>query len=226
METATRIGAVERACQAEADRNIAPLVRYAAGGLSDAAHSIADARNPSVVVLTGAYIPWAKPPAAETDGPPGAVLLATGLQQLGVPARLLTDHRCLPVVAAAEHGAVPGVSLDVCDGDPAEVERLLEDYERLEVTHVVAVERMGPAVDGIIRNFRGDDVTAFTAPLDRLFEQERPWTTVGVGDGGNELGMGNLPSSAVAAAIDHGELIHCAIGCDHLIVAGVSNWGA
>jgi D-glutamate cyclase-like, C-terminal len=49
--------------------------------------------------------------------------------------------------------------------------------------------------------------------------------TIGVGDGGNEIGMGNVrarlsrlgPLMARSAAV---------VGADHLVVAGVSNWGA
>lgn len=114
----------------------------------------------------------------------------------------------------------------MCDGDPVEVDGLLDSYKRLGVTHLVAVERLGPAVDGVVHNFRGEDVTLFTAKLDRLLGANQPWTTIGVGDGGNELGMGNVPSSEIVSAIEHGDRIHCMVRCDHLIVAGVSNWGA
>lgn len=226
MHTDTRIASVERVCQTEADRNIGPLVPFAAGGLAGAAQSLATAETPSVVVLTGAYIPWATPPAAETDGPPGAALLASGLQGLGITARLLTDRQCSSAVVAAQQEASKDLPLDVCSGDPADVARLLEGYERSGVTHIVSVERMGPAQDGIVRNFRGEDITAFTPSFQALFDEGRAWTTICVGDGGNELGMGNVPGGVVRSAIDHGELIHCTIGCDFLIIAGVSNWGA
>ncbi len=226
MDTDTRIASVERVCQTEADRNIGPLVPFAAGGLVGAAQSIAAAGEPNVVVLTGAYIPWATPPAAETDGPPGAALLASGLQGLGITARLLTDRRCMPAVMAAQEEASQSLPVDVCSGDSGDVARLLESYEHLGVTHVVSVERMGPAQDNVVRNFRGEDITSFTPSFQPLFDEGRAWTTIGVGDGGNELGMGNVPASVVKSAIDHGERIHCTIACDFLIVAGVSNWGA
>ena len=226
MEADTRIEVIENACQTEVDRNVGPLAERAAGGLSAAAHSIAAVQNASVVVLTGAYIPWATPPAAETDGPPGAALLVAGLLKLGISAQLLTDHWCHPVLAAAAREVGPNIPIEVCDGDPLEVDRLLVDYKLQGVTHLVAVERMGPAADGKVRNFRGEDVTSFTAGLGPFLSKEQPWTAIGVGDGGNELGMGNIPASVVAAEIDHGEQIHCVIGCKHLIVAGVSNWGA
>src|SRR5438046_7667533 len=47
-----------------------------------------------------------------------------------------------------------------------------------------------------------------------------------IGDGGNEIGMGSLPRELIAQHVDHGETIACVTTAQHLIVAGVSNWGA
>lgn len=218
-----RLSAIERICQTEVGRKIGPLAKAATGELERSAYSIAEARAASVVVLTGAYIPWASPGAAETDGPPGASILATGLQELGIPARLLTDSWCLPVVQAAGLAAGGLLDVDCADGGTA-LGALVDTYAKLGVTHLVSVERMGRAIDGRVRNFRGEDVTRFTSPLDALMN-ESSWTTVGIGDGGNELGMGKLPRETVAT-VSEGARIHCVTGADALIVAGVSNWGA
>ena len=43
-----------------------------------------------------------------------------------------------------------------------------------------------------------------------------------MGDGGNEIGMGNL-ALEIAAKL---ELVPCAVRVDNLIIASVSNWGA
>ena len=72
---------------------------------------------------------------------------------------------------------------------------------------------------------RGEDISAFTTPLDELF-LAGPWRRIAIGDGGNEIGMGSLPASLIGAHVAHGEAIACATPADHLIVAGVSNWGA
>ncbi|NPT61957.1 DUF4392 domain-containing protein [Paraburkholderia sp. 5N] len=67
-----------------------------------------------------------------------------------------------------------------------------------------------------------------TAPLHLLFddpEWERPWETIGVGDGGNEIGMSVLPYEIVRDDIPNGSLIASTTPTDHLIVAVVSNWG-
>src|SRR5262245_44591171 len=53
------------------------------GHLHRAANELATAAT-SVALVTGFFIPGANPPAAETDGPPGTVVLAETLRQLGV----------------------------------------------------------------------------------------------------------------------------------------------
>jgi hypothetical protein len=54
---------------------------------------------------------------------------------------------------------------------------------------------------------------------------QRPWTTLAIGDGGNELGMGSL-RAACAVAVPLGERIFCDSPADYPLVAGTSNWGA
>jgi hypothetical protein len=77
---------------------------------------------------------------------------------------------------------------------------------------------------------RALDVTPHTAPAHLLIEsvaaQGPPVTTIGIGDGGNEIGMGKLPWDTIRRNIPNGDRIACRVPTDHLIVAGVSNWGA
>jgi hypothetical protein len=73
---------------------------------------------------------------------------------------------------------------------------------------------------------RGRDLSALTRPAHLLFEDRRPGvTTIGIGDGGNEMGMGKIPWRTINRNIPNGGLIACRVPTDHLIVAGVSNWG-
>jgi len=72
---------------------------------------------------------------------------------------------------------------------------------------------------------RGQDIGSYTAPLDDLFTAG-PWDTIAIGDGGNEIGMGAISRSLIAEHVEHGETIACVTAARHLIVAGVSNWGA
>jgi hypothetical protein len=74
---------------------------------------------------------------------------------------------------------------------------------------------------------RGRDITEHMAPAHLLFEAgERKYTTIGIGDGGNEIGMGKIPPEVIGRNVPGGERIACRVAADHLVVAGVSNWGA
>ncbi|MGW4499461.1 glutamate cyclase domain-containing protein, partial [Micromonospora sp. NPDC004336] len=164
-------------------------------------------------------------PAAETDGPIGAVQIAAALRALGGRARLVTDAPCAPVVTAALTAAAPKVPLEVAplQGYDAWADAAARRYAGL--SHLIACERVGPGVDGRARNMRGEDIGAHTAPLDRLYATG-PAFRVGIGDGGNELGMGRLPADVVGRVVDRGERIRCVVGCDALLVGGTSNWAA
>ncbi|MDW5594712.1 glutamate cyclase domain-containing protein [Conexibacter stalactiti] len=232
---AEQISRLELVVQREAGRSIGPLAAAARGGLLAAAAAIAGDPASHVAFVTGCFVPRATPPACETDGPVGAALAAASLGLAGVPARLVTDSRCAAVVRAAaeeagaaaeEAGAAAafaGAAPPVHVGD--EPGTLARELSAAGVTHVVFVERLGPGADGVVRNMHGDDVTAVTPPLHAL-AAAGPWVTTGIGDGGNEVGMGALAPRLVAATVAHGERIRCAVACDHLIVAGISNWGA
>jgi hypothetical protein len=189
-----------------------------------ACRGIAATPKPSLAVVTGFYIAAADPPCAETDGPLGAVFLARALTPLGVQITLVTDALCRQALevgldACGLRGTVPVVTLppgSELDGGP--------------FTHLVAVERVGPGYDSRCRNMRGRDITDHTAPAHLLFEgaaRRTPApTTIGIGDGGNEIGMGKVPRDVIGRNIPRGDLIACRVATDHLIVAGVSNWGA
>ncbi len=118
----------------------------------------------------------------------------------------------------------PDVPLDVVPLGGA-VDDTIALWRRLGVTHALSIERCGRSADGAPRNMRGEDISAFTTPLDDLF-LAGPWQRIAIGDGGNEIGMGSLPAALIGAHVAHGETIACATPADHLIVAGVSNWGA
>ena len=218
------IDAIERVIQQDVGRNIAPLFGPCAGGLYGAAAAIAARPRPVLGLITGFYVPLGDPPAAETDGPVGAALLAAGLSAVGLGCRIATDSVCAGACAAALRGAaVTDVPVDAAS--PGEDMGALADrWTAAGVTTAVAIERCGPARDGVPRNMRGLNMSAWNAPLHALFDAG-PWGTVAIGDGGNEIGMGSVPHALIARHIDNGTAIACATPAQHLIVAGVSNWG-
>jgi hypothetical protein len=227
--------------------------------LADACRSIVGAQEPSVCIVTGFFIPHAQPPAAETDGPLGALFLARALVPLGIKTTFITDVFCQAALTAG---------LDACGLRESVLLRTIlplrhpwDAWLALEwhglrtyhaFTHLIALERVGPShtapsVRGQpgsepflsevpaehhdrCHTMRGLDITEQTPPAHRLFEeahqQPRRLTTIGIGDGGNEIGMGKMPWDTIRRNIPNGGLIACRVPTDHLIVAGVSNWGA
>ncbi|MFQ5731137.1 MAG: glutamate cyclase domain-containing protein [Planctomycetaceae bacterium] len=225
------------------------------GHLASAARDLAE-RGGRVGIVTGFYIPHAEVPAAETDGPPGAVLLARVLNALGMKAGIITDGFCAPAVkAAADFVDLPPESVrvvEVADYQPSII-------NHRPFSHLIAVERVGPnhTRDSIARqsagngavvsrfesavpderrdrchNMQGDVIDEFTAPLHRLFEDRAALApdgrTIGIGDGGNEIGMGTIDWHELVQRLPpgHAACVPCRIATDWTIVAGTSNWGA
>jgi hypothetical protein len=105
-------------------------------------------------------------------------------------------------------------------GQPGSTPEMLERFRReVPAEHQDRCHNMG-----------GQDITDRTSPLHLLFEDAARLppilTTIGIGDGGNEIGMGKLPWDVIRRNIPNGGRIACRVPVHHLIVAGVSNWGA
>jgi hypothetical protein len=219
------VNGIERLIHVDVGRNISALFDAARGGLWEAASTIASVPSVRVGLITGFYVPQGSPPAAETDGPVGVALLAKGFEGIGIHCRVATDEPCRSACAAAVAGAgCTDVPIDVVAvGHP--LAPLIQTWRDAAITHAISIERCGRSVDGAPRNMRGEDIGSYTAPLDDLFSAG-PWQTIAVGDGGNEIGMGALSRSLIGRHVAHGETIACVTPAQHLIVAGVSNWGA
>ncbi len=232
QEIIDKIAQLETICGQDVGRGIKPLLQAAKGGLLGSARAIAEHPAPHVAIITGFFMPYGNPPAAETDGPIGCAQLAAGLHRVGIPVRIVTDSLCFGAVKIAVKAAgvpanVPFDIVPVADNSNDALASILDLWESLEkpVSHLISIERAGPGYDGIIRNLRGQDITAHTAPLHLLFIYKKI-ISVGIGDGGNEIGMGNIPREIIKENIRYGERIACMTTCDYLIVCGVSNWGA
>jgi hypothetical protein len=195
---------------------------FVTGGARRAAGALRHARR--VLLTTGFSL---GPGLPETDGPPGTAVLGRALARLGARVTYVTDAVTVPPLSAAL--AVLGeradiVTFHVTDGDQRRTaRRILAEYTP---THLVAVERPGRTRDGDYRSARGESIRAWNAPLDALFlAASARVTTVGVGDGGNEIGMGTVRPRVLRAG-GRMAAIASVVSVDHLVVAGTSNWGA
>ncbi|MBY0459524.1 MAG: DUF4392 domain-containing protein [Gemmataceae bacterium] len=199
------------------------------GDFEAACRSIAEHTNPSVAIVTGFWIPTGQPPAPETDGPLGAVFLARALFALGMGSWLLAEASCLkPHGAGLLFAGLPQDRLLVGDRVTNALDGIWVNPKgsTAPFTHLLALERVGPTSDERCYTMRGRDVTEQTLPAHHLFAPPAPTNTIGIGDGGNEIGMGKIPHETIVKNIPNGDLIHCRVPTDYLIVAGVSNWGA
>jgi hypothetical protein len=190
---------------------------------------------PSVLILSGFPCRLTSLQPAETDGPSGAVAVAGAALSLGKRVALATDDCCARALAAAlasrsaalaaacaVHAFPPAADAGwALPGGGALAQRRAA-LARAHA-HTVAVERAGAAADGRCYTMRGLPMPA-AAPLDCLMAGPGV-TSTGIGDGGNEAGMGRV-AEAVRQHIPLGQRIACVTDCDSLVAAGVSNWGA
>jgi len=194
---------------------------FVAGAAARAARALRRAKR--ALLTTGFSV---GPGMPETDGPPGTASLGRALRMLGSDVTYITDAAALPPLQAALEalGEPTKVLTFHAAGDTAlTARRLLSEYAP---THLISVERPGRTRGGDYLSMRGESVQEWNAPLDALFlEAPRRVVTVGVGDGGNEIGMGAL-RARLARAGARITRVASVVPARHVVVAGVSNWGA
>lgn len=215
--------------QDEGKRGIKPLLEPA-GELLRCCKAISNSSN--VVIITGFPCMLDHTPPTETDGPLGALALAKTLLHLGKEVSVLTDECNEEVVlacsAASEvHSFGSKLSLQ---SFPAKDSMGEKDWAYLEQAAekadlVIAIERAGPNKEDRYLTMRCRDMTHIISPLDILLTNDRRCRSIGIGDGGNEVGMGKAYDRVVASAIPNASKIACKVAADHLLVASVSNWG-
>ena len=182
-----------------------------------AAKEILSWKRDTVLLTTGFYVAG----YAETDGPVGTCMLAKALDALGYAPVIVTDSFCRGFF---EPEGIRVLYMDITD-DAAEQERQADAILDAEKpVGMISIERCGINTRNDFENMRGISIKEHTARTDLLFLKapERRIPTIGVGDGGNEIGMGNL-QDVIREKLS---LVPCAVPCDHLVIASVSNWGA
>jgi biotin-dependent carboxylase-like uncharacterized protein len=146
----------------------------------------------------------------ETDGPVGAIALYDAIKTLGGNPVIICDAPLS--IALKDDYQVHEIDFN---GDQAE--SILAQYNP---SLIISIERPGQAVDGRYYNMRGIDISEHCANFDS-FIINASCPTIAIGDGGNEIGMGNIADTL--SQLDIRASMTC---CDELLVADVSNWAA
>lgn len=229
-----------------------------------AAEKLAEVVNPGdgVIIATGYPLrPWVSPKICENDGPPGAAVLARALD-IGLKALpiLVTEEPFIDTVKATCRGAgllpvgleeaeravrlqrgpihtCAVMSFPIDEGKAKQA--ALEFIDRSKATAVIAVEKVGRNEKGVY-HARGYDISYAVAKIPHLIEEARSRNifTMGIGDVGDEIGMG-LIKEAIKRFVSGDEtypISKCKCPCgagavddtetDALVVSTVSNWGA
>jgi hypothetical protein len=173
----------------------------------------------TALIATGFYILSGR--SAETDGPPGALALGEALHGIGFKTVYVTDRYALPFFSPDTIGPGSVIEFPITGmaASRAFAQKLIDDKQP---SLIIATERSGAAANGRYLNMHGRDIHEYTARIDSLFGGFT--VTIGIGDGGNEIGMGNLaeeirkhPNLTPEPALTR---------VDELVIASVSNWGA
>ena len=218
-------GVVDELYQAARSLVSAPLVEAAS-------KLIGEVMCGRVIVVTGFKVPPRM--AQETDGPPGALVLAKTLMELGLEVSLAIEEDSIEVLKAGAE------VLDLeCRTISLPVDRPLTDSlrELLEPRGpalLVFVEKVGANDVGVYHTMFGVDVSRHHSKAEDLLEEARRAgaKVIAIGDGGNEVGFGAI-KDAVRAFVPRGR--DCGCPCrggiaasskaDIVVASSISNVG-
>ncbi len=204
----------------------------------------------NVIIATGAGVPpWL--PKGETDGPLGAAALARSIDiGLGGKPILVGEGRCLAPIIDTTVAA----GIMVCDEDlfrrrdhvamafeyplgEANGKRFAQELmDKYSPKAIICIEKHGPSESGKYHSIMGvgrePDLVANVKFLVEM-AQSKGVLTIGIGDGGNEIGFGNIHEDVKKIQL-YGGKCQCPCGAgvatvtkaDVLVAAAISNWGA
>jgi len=199
----------------------------------------------NVIITTGIGEPKLIP-KGETDGPPGAAAIARAISLFlqANPVVVAGEAYLEPALASCralglktserpQSNAVVGEAAPLNDDEARR--NSAELLDKYNPSALLSVECLGPNAKGVLHTLGGIDLTSYNVPFHHIFEtaMQRAILTVGVGDGGNEIGCG-LVYDAVRKIQKYGTICQCpcksgvatVTPTDVLVVAGTSNWGA
>ena len=200
-------------------RGISDLRRHIASDYCQNSVDLIPTLPSTIGITTGFYILSANAP--ETDGPPGAIAIGNVLEKIGHNVFYITDKYTVPIMEKyiSEKSSIVEFPITNITDSVSFSKQVIRDKSP---SLLISVERCGASEDGIYRNMRDVDITSYTAKIDTLFELHP--TSIGIGDGGNEIGLGNVAKWVKKSQ----ELVQfpARTKVTKLILSSISNWGA
>jgi hypothetical protein len=192
------------------------------GAMEHAVEVLTDAHK--IMIITG--FPIKEAGIGENDGPPGSIILARALEQLGKEVCILSDRYSESMLTSGLEVVDSSSSLVIASFD-ADLGYFHEIIDTWTPDVLVAIERPGKGADGHFHSMNGTILDDMLADTDLLFKaaQDQSIKTIAIGDGGNELGMGKFKRE-IQMNVKHGDKIASELSADDVIVSSVSNWGA
>ena len=196
-----------------------------AGNFNTAVHALIQANR--VLLCTGFNVAENMP---ETDGPLGTALLAYACFRADKYVVLVADrqnaHLLRTQLAVLDPVSAKNVAIEEVEANRQAPSGLWSDIlDKHQPDVVVHTEVPGRNKDGKYLNMRGIQISDFNAALDGIADlaNARGLDTIGVGDGGNEAGMGQI--EGVPKALN-GEEMQAIIPAAHQVITWNSNLGA
>ena len=170
-----------------------------------------------IAIFAGVYVP---PHLAvgEMDGPIGAIVLAGVLEDIGHEPQIIVETSQVEAVqglcAIAERSQIL-----VADLETVAASGVANYAETL--TAAIAIEKLAANEDGIRHSLLGTRLDAMEDRTDEVFNElaRRGRLTIGIGDGGNEIGFGALDGDVRRIL---GATAECRCGCASGIVAATA----
>ena len=160
----------------------------------------------------------------ENDGPAGAAVIADALYKLGKKVTIITDIFSEELVKSSLKVLKTPIDV-ICSPLEGSTEFLIKLQREKTPDTIITIERPSKGSDGLFHSMRGTDISSMVSDTDILLKSEV--TTISIGDGGNECGMGCFYDE-ICLYVPCGKVIAANTRCDYPLVAGISNyygWG-
>lgn len=175
------------------------------------ANDILNHKGAHIGIITGAAV-MGKFEKGESDGPLGSAALARALCALGYRVTLYTEIDCL--------AGLSGIcELIGCDAPITVLEKEVgQQTEAIanELDIAICIEKVGINAKGVQHSVTGMNRNGMRAFVDPIINKMNDMgkITVGIGDGGNEIGFGNVYEAA-RQLLANGKA--CVCGCNDVL---------